>query len=141
VDEDVFRQAKQRLTRPPTAPADVEAALERARTQVEELAAAAAALEASLPARVGDAVREGVRAESAPVGRQLAEVRGLTGQVVRRLERLETDLSAERHARVDDLALLVDLIASGWRSVSERLDGIERSLDAAERRSGTLRAV
>ena len=31
-------------------------------------------------------------------------------QVIRRLERVEGDLLAERHARVDDLALLVDLV-------------------------------
>jgi hypothetical protein len=34
----------------------------------------------------------------------------------------------ERHARVDDLALLVDLIASGWRSVEERLGRLEEGL-------------
>ena len=34
-------------------------------------------------------------------------------QLLRRLERVETDLLAERHARVDDLALLVDLVSSG----------------------------
>ena len=47
-------------------------------------------------------------------------------QLIRRLERVEGDLLAERHARVDDLALLVDLVTSGWRSVDRRLDGIER---------------
>jgi len=51
---------------------------------------------------------------------------------VRRLERLETDLLAERHARVDDLALLIDLITSGWRGVDERLARLERTLAADE---------
>ena len=41
----------------------------------------------------------------------LAEVRGLMNQLIRRLERVEGDLLAERHARVDDLALLVDLVS------------------------------
>ena len=50
-----------------------------------------------------------------PVARHLAEVRGLMNQLLRRLERVEGDLLAERHARVDDLALLVDLVSSGWR--------------------------
>ena len=52
----------------------------------------------------------------------------MTNQVIRRLERIEGDLLTERHARVDDLALLVDLIASGWRSVDERLGRIEDGL-------------
>jgi hypothetical protein len=70
-----------------------------------------------------------VRIEAAPVGRQLAEVRGLAGQTIRRLESLENDLTAERHARVDDLALLVDLIASGWSGIDVRLARMERKLD------------
>jgi hypothetical protein len=49
--------------------------------------------------------------------------------MIRRLERLETDLLIEQHARVDDLALLVDLLTSQWRSMNERLDRIEHALD------------
>ena len=64
----------------------------------------------NLPGRVQDAVR----GEAAPVGRNLAEIRGLMNQLLRRLSALEGDLLTERNARVDDLALLVDLIASGW---------------------------
>ena len=60
-------------------------------------------------------------------------MRGLTNQVIRRLERIEGDLLTERHARVDDLALLVDLIASGWRSVEERLAKLEEGLHARRR--------
>lgn len=108
---------------------DVDAALERARAQIEALAELAAQLETTLPSRVEDAVREGVRTEAAPVGRQLAEVRGLAGQTIRRLEGLENDLLAERHARVDDLALLVDLISSGWNGVDQRLARMERKLE------------
>ncbi len=70
-----------------------------------------------------------------PVARNLAEVRGLLNQMIRRLERLEGDLLAERHARVDDLALLVDLITSGWKGVDERLARIERGLES---RSGAI---
>ena len=65
------------------------------------------------------------KGEVLPVGRTLAEVRGLLNQVIRRLERLEGDVLAERHARIDDLALLVDLVSSGWRGVSERLERVE----------------
>jgi hypothetical protein len=111
-----------------TQPGDVQAALDRARAQIEELAALAATLEATLPAKVGEAVQEGIRAEALPVARQLAEVRGLAGQTIRRLERIEGDNLADRHSRVDDLALLVDLITSGWKAVDERLARIERGL-------------
>ena len=124
-------RAKERLGRV-FDPAATDAALERARAGVEALAVAAAELEATLPGRVEDAVRTSVHSEAAPIGRQLAEVRGLSNQIIRRLERLETELIAERNARVDDLALLVDLISSGWRSVDERMGRIERHLGAAE---------
>jgi len=70
VDEDALDRARERLAEAAAgkaAPADVEAALERARSQIEELAATAAELEASLPGQVGEAVREGIRVEARPV--------------------------------------------------------------------------
>jgi hypothetical protein len=115
-----------------TEPAVVEATLERARYQVESLAETAAQLEATLPDRIGEAVQTGLRQEVLPVAKHLAEVRGLSANTIRRLERLEGDLVAERHARVDDLALLIDLITSGWKGVDERLARLERVLGADE---------
>src|ERR1043166_8867688 len=106
-------------------PADVDAALERARGAIEALAQASAELQEGLPGSIQDGLKEHFR----PSARHLAEVRGLMNQVLRRLEHLEGDLLAERHARVDDLALLVDLIASGWQSVNERLTKIEAALE------------
>jgi hypothetical protein len=131
VDGTAIGRARDRLERAAEGraePAELEAALERAREQIESLAQAAAELESSLPEKVGSAVREGVRTEALPVARQLGEVRGLMNQVIRRLERVEGDLLAERHARVDDLALLVDLVTSGWRSVDDRLRRLEDRL-------------
>jgi hypothetical protein len=131
VDEGALDRARERLAEAAagrTQPGDVEAALERAREQVEALAATAAELEATLPDRVGEAVRDGIRVEARPVSRQLAEVRGLANQTIRRLERIETELLAERSSRVDDLGLLVDLIDSGWRAVDDRLRRIEEAL-------------
>jgi chorismate mutase len=113
-------------------PATVDAVLERARAQVEELAQAAAQIEATLPAKIDDALQDGLREQVRPVGRNLAEIRGLSNQVIRRLERIEGDLLAERHARVDDLALLVDLITSGWKAVDDRLGAIEKSLQTGD---------
>jgi hypothetical protein len=131
VDQDALERARERLdeaAQGKAQPSDVEAALERARAQVEALAATAAELESTLPDRVGEAVRDGIRSEARPVSRQLAEVRGLANQTIRRLERIETELLAERNSRVDDLGLLVDLIESGWRAVDDRLRRIEEAL-------------
>ncbi len=107
-----------------TDPATFDATLERARHAVESLAAATARFETALP----EAIQDGLRQHFRPSARHLAEVRGLTNQAIRRLERIEGDILAERHARVDDLALLVDLIASSWRSVDERLAKLEEGL-------------
>jgi hypothetical protein len=131
VHEGALDRARERLAQAAAGrpePGEVEAALERARAQVESLAATAAELEGTLPDRVGEAVRDGIRIEARPVSRQLAEVRGLANQTIRRLERIETELLAERSSRVDDLGLLVDLIDSGWRAVDERLCRIEEAL-------------
>src|SRR3954470_13904137 len=111
-----------------TIPVDIAAALERARFQVEALAQTADELQDVLPDAVGAALRDGLREEAAPIARRLAEVKGLVNGTARRIERLETDLLAERHARVDDLALLVDLITGGWRGINERLDRIEAAV-------------
>ena len=71
-----------------------------------------------------------MREEAAPVARQLAEVRGLANQTNRRLEKLQAELEAERNDRLEDLAVLVELISSGWRTVEERLARIEEQLAA-----------
>ncbi|MBD0337795.1 MAG: hypothetical protein ICV67_00720 [Thermoleophilia bacterium] len=129
MDETVLARVQERLERAAegrAGPAELEAALERAREQIEALAQTTAELQEGLPGAVQDGLREHFR----PSGRHLAEVRGLMSQVIRRLERLEGDLLAERHARVDDLALLVDLVASGWRGVDDRLARIETALNA-----------
>jgi hypothetical protein len=107
--------------------------LERAREQLESFAQSTAELEATLPERVSSALHDSLRTEVLPVARHLAEVRGLSAQTIRRLERLSADVAAERRARVEDLELLVDLIVSGWRGVERRLDRLERTLDRIER--------
>jgi hypothetical protein len=120
MDEGAIERAQERVEQRAEGAA-LDTLLTRAREQVETLAAAASALEESLPARVGDAIRE----EAQPVARNLAEVRGLVNQLVRRLSALESGTLTERNARVDDLALLVDLVASGWKSVDARLARME----------------
>lgn len=134
MDDDVIERARERIRdaadgRPDAAAVD--AALERARIQIEALAATADELQGALPESVGAAIRQGVREEALPVARQLGEVRGLQNQLLRRLERIEGDALAERNARIDDLAVLVDLIVSGWKGVEQRLARIEERLQAS----------
>jgi hypothetical protein len=120
MEEGVVERARERIEQRAEAAA-LETLLVRAREQVEALTVTAEKLEATLPARVGDAVRD----EAHPMGRNLAEIRGLMNQLIRRLERLDGDLLAERNARVDDLAVLVELVTSGWKGVDARLGRIE----------------
>jgi len=75
-----------------------------------------------------EALRDGLRDEAAPIARRLAEVKGLSNNAARRLERIESTLDSERLARIDDLALLVDLLTEGWRAMNARLDRIEAAL-------------
>ena len=129
MNQDGIARAMQRLgevSEGRTDPSAFDAALERARTAVEALAATTAELEAGLP----EAIQDGIRNHFRPSQRHLAEVRGLMNQVIRRLERIEGDALAERHARIDDLALLVDLVSSGWRAVEQRLGAIEQQLSS-----------
>jgi hypothetical protein len=131
MDEGAIERAQERVAaaaegRPQQA--DVEAALERARAQIEQLASAAAELQGALPERIEATIKDSLRAEAAPMSRRVNEIRGLSNQTIRRLERIEHDLTADRYARVDDLALLVDLIASGWRALDQRLARIEKTL-------------
>jgi hypothetical protein len=79
-----------------------------------------------------EALKEGLREEAAPLSRRMAEVKGLSNNTIRRLERIEETLDAERGARVDDLALLVELLTEGWRAMNTRLERIEALLQKAE---------
>ena len=141
MDEAALERAKQRLAdhaaRRPAA-SDLEAALDRSREQIEELAATAAELQASIPAEIGAAVHDAIRTEVLPVARHIAEIRGLLNQAIRRLERLEGEVQAERHARVDDLGLLVDLVSSSWRSVESGWRGVESGLRGVDARLASL---
>ena len=136
MDREALERARTRLAdarAEPPSRVDLEDALERAGSALDQLARTAAELEAVVPERLGSAIEQGMHAEVLPVARQLAEVRGLTGQLVRRLDGLQAEIAAERRDRLEDLALLVELISSGWRGVERRLDRSERILDRMER--------
>lgn len=126
MDDAALKRVQQHLSNTaPDGSTNLDEALERSREQLEGLAASTAELEAALPARVGEAVRDGLRTEVLPVARHIAELRGLFNQANRRLERIEATLLAERKARIDDLALLVELVSSGWRGIDARLARLE----------------
>jgi hypothetical protein len=80
--------------------------------------------------QIREAMTASLRDEAAPISRRLAEVKGLSNNAIRRLERLEGLIESERNARVDDLGLLVDLLTDGWRAMDARLARIEAALGA-----------
>ena len=132
MDESAIERARDRIQQRADTDA-IDALLDRTRTSLEALVAAAEESTAGLSDRIDDAVRAGLRDQVTPVARNLAEVRGLMNRLIRRLEQLEGENAAERHARVDDLSLLVDLIATGWQSAEARLGRIEETVTRLER--------
>jgi hypothetical protein len=79
---------------------------------------------------IREALRDGLREEAAPIGRRLAEVKGLSNNAIRRLAGIEAAIEAERNARLDDVTLLIDLLTEGWRAMNTRLERIEAVLAA-----------
>jgi hypothetical protein len=134
MDEQALERARQRIAEARldgATQARLDAALERARAEVLRLARVADELEESLPKQVGTAVRDGIAREVVPVSRSLAEIRGGMNQALRRLERLEQELLAERNARIEDFAVLVDLVSAGWGGVDRRLRQLEEGIEGA----------
>ena len=132
MDDSAIERAQERVEQRADGAA-LDALLVRAREQVEALAA----LGDALPEQVEHAVQE----QAQPMARNLAEIRGLANQLIRRLSALEGDLLTERNARVDDLALLVDLVSSGWKGVDARLGRIEAIVQRLEHQHDTRGAI
>jgi hypothetical protein len=131
MDESAVERARERIEQRADAAA-LDGVLERARAELEALAATATAAANDLPARVEGAMQDGLRDQVLPVARNLAEIRGLLNHVIHRLGAVEGEAVADRHARVDDLALLVDLIGAGWAGVDARLGRVETVLARLE---------
>jgi predicted NACHT family NTPase len=131
MDESAIERARERIRQRADTVA-MDALLDRTRESLESLVSAAEEATAGMSDRIDEAVRAGLRDQVTPVARNLAEIRGLSNRLVRRLEQLERDNEAERHARVDDLALLVDLITTGWQSADARLGRIESAVTRLE---------
>jgi hypothetical protein len=131
------------LGRPPSArpaqevlPAETDGgALERRHEELlERFAAAAAELEAGLPHGVGSVVYEALRVEVRPVAQDIAELSSLFERMVTRLEQVSGELANERRERIEDVALIAELITTGWRTVDRRLGRIEQMIARMEER-------
>jgi hypothetical protein len=103
---------------------------------VERFAATAAELEAALPQGVGSVVYEALRVEVRPVAEHVAQIGSLFEHLLRRLERVGIDVESERRERVEDIALLTELITTGWRGVDRRLARLENMLARLEGQPG-----
>jgi hypothetical protein len=103
---------------------------------LERFAAAAAELESTLPQGVSSVVYEALRVEVRPVAQHVAEMGSLFEHMLRRLERVGMDVDSERRERVEDIALITDLITTGWRSVDRRLARLEGMIARLEERQG-----
>ena len=93
---------------------------------LERLRATAAELEASLPEGVGSVVSEALRVEVRPVAQHVAELGALFERLLARVEQVSTSVEDERRDRLQDVALLTELVTSGWRSVDRRLARLEQ---------------
>jgi hypothetical protein len=99
---------------------------------LERLQATAAELEASLPEGVGSVVYEALRVEVRPVAQHVAELGALFERMPTRLEQVSTSVEDERRDRLQDVALLTELVTSGWRSVDRRLARLEQIVSRIE---------
>lgn len=119
-------------------PQQITGPAEEARRQLlETFAETAAELELRVPEGVGDVVYEALRVEVRPVAHHMAQMGTLVEQLLRRFERVDIGVELERHERLEDVALLTELITTGWRMVDRRLGRIERMLEQAQAQSKT----
>jgi len=92
----------------------------------------AAELEATLPEGVGSVVYEALRVEVRPLAQHVAELGALFERMLARLDEVSTSVGDERRDRLEDVALLTELVTSGWRSVDRRLARLEKMVARIE---------
>lgn len=86
-------------------------------------------LRANSPGSAGSLMYEAVRVEVRPVLEQVAATGDLTDEIVRLLRNRQASEQVERRERLEDLALLIDLMTTSWQNVDRRLGRIERKLE------------
>jgi hypothetical protein len=123
-------------------PGEVQATLDRTRQQIlDTFAETAAELEAKLPEGVGSVVYEALRVEVRPVTTQLGQMAKLVEALLEHLRQTEMEIQRERKERLDDVALITELITTGWRTVDRRLGRLERMLEDLRSSKGTEQQV
>lgn len=90
-------------------------------------------------AGVGTAVHDALRVEVRPVAQHVAELGALFERMLQRLDQVADDVEGERSARLEDVALLTELVTSGWRSVDRRLARLEQVVARIEARRNSRR--
>ncbi len=124
---------------------ELRATLSRAENQIEAIREATSELRAVLPTRVEAAVARALSGhEGATLARRVDETRSLAGEAATGVRALAGDLERERIARLEDLEVLVELVASGLGATrgdvaraGQRLAALERRL--AEATEGVAR--
>jgi hypothetical protein len=115
----------------------VEDTLDRTRQQLlDTFAETAAELEARLPEGVGSIVYEALRIEVRPVTDQLAQMATIIERLLDRAEHTDRRIELERKERLDDVALITELITTGWRTVDRRLARVERMIEELGQSNG-----
>ena len=110
--------------------------LPRREPEVPPYPEAEAAAEAALSAAPDDE-REQLPAAPSPSDTALVELSSVLSELAEAVRDLRRETDEERRERVDDLAVLIDLITTGWQGLDARLGRIEKQigrLDAARRR-------
>jgi hypothetical protein len=108
---------------------------------LERVRLTSAELEAALPEELGSAVHEAFRLELRPVAQHVAELGALYERMLLRVEEVWTSVEDERRDRLQDVALLTELVTSGWRSVDRRLARLEEIAARLEAAQASARAA
>ncbi len=106
---------------------DLRTLLARSERHVDELRRSASELAAILPTRVEAAVARALGEDEGGLGRRIDHVVDQDGRLAAALERVESDLLAERMARVEDLEVLVELVSGGLTSLRADLRAVRGS--------------
>jgi len=97
-----------------------------AASEIEEVKEIAADLRAILPTRIEAAVQRALEAhEGAPVDTRVAELHALALDTAQRTRALAADVRADRVSRVEDLEVVVDLLAEGLGAVRGDVSRLE----------------
>lgn len=89
---------------------------------------------------LGSIVYEAVRVEIRPVADRMAV---FFDRLIEEVSSLRDHTAAERQERLEDVALLLELITAGWRGVDRRLGRVENALERlqADRQNGRSKSA